>query len=100
MKKVLVTICAVSVSAMLAAASVYAVADGARPQPGTESDSAYTTSVGDQAVTDTAADTAAAGTAAVTNTAANNVTANAAANNSNKKYQSRLGGFLWFLLSV
>ncbi|MGM9937873.1 MAG: hypothetical protein ACI38A_11055 [Candidatus Ornithomonoglobus sp.] len=104
MKKILVTICAVSVSAMLAAASVYASADSVRPQPGTETDSAYTTSAGDQAVTDTAADTAAAGTAGAavtnTNTTANNVTANTAANNTNKKYQSRLGGFLWFLLSV
>lgn len=104
MKKVLITICAVSVSAMLAAASVYAAADGVRPQPGTEADSAYTTSAGDPAVTDTTdgADTNAAGTAGttVTNTTANNVTSGAAASSTNKKYQSRLGGFLWFLLSV
>ena len=102
MKKVLITICAVSVSAMLSAASVYASADSIRPQPGTDTQSSYTTSAGDPAVTNTAADTASAGTTAnaVNNTSANNVASNTAAANTNKKYQSRLGGFLWFLLSV
>lgn len=101
MKKLSVTVCAVSVSAMLAAASVYASADGIRPQPGTEEGSAYTTSAGDQAVTDpNIANTDTAAGSVTANTAANNVTSTAAANNTNKKYQSRLGGFLWFLLSV
>ena len=107
-KRILITICAVSASAVLCTASVFA-SETPRPIPGNGSTTTttatdLTTSSGSQA--DTSATTAPESpqTAVTTSdTVTNNVTQTATtstSNTSNKKYLSKLGGFLWFLLSV
>lgn len=101
-KRVTLAICAAIVSAMIVSAPAFAAADGARQQPGTGENSAYTTSAGDPAVVDQPADansvTSSTGTVTTNSVTAGATTASQG--NTGKKYQSRLGGFLWFLLSV
>lgn len=102
-KKLLVTVCAVSASVTLLTATVSAT-ETARPMPGEDAavTDQYTTSAGDQADVgaDTAANLVTGGTVGQPNTVTTNTAQTASNTAANKKYQSRLGGFLWFLLSV
>lgn len=130
-KKIILSICAISVSAVLVSAS--ALATERRSQPGVPGSSSVSSSVsmsssvGDEDGTSSAANnndngnsntTSSTGgeTSAVSNNvtsaavpSSDNVVVNDTASNvasqavtevSNKKYLSKVGGFLWFLLSV
>lgn len=111
MKKLLAGLCTASVAAMIMTTAAFG-AEGIRPEPGTADSQAYTTSTGDQAVTGTegaegqtittnpATGTTSTSNIVTNNGAANNVTSNTSEAATNKKYQTKLGGFLWFLLSV
>lgn len=100
-KKFLVTICAVSVSATIITASVMAT-EGVRPMPGSDSTVSSTTDSVDTSSGQQADTSAATNVSPITNTGVNTVTQNTTTNttSTNKKYQTRFGGFLWFLLSV
>lgn len=111
MKKFLVTVCAISASATILTASVSA-AETTRPMPG-EGEAVtdqYATSEGDQAdvgtVDNTVAEQPAQGASSAAssvsnvNTVTTNTSTNTTSTTSNKKYLTRMGGFLWFLLSV
>ena len=100
-KRLTMAVCAVSTSIMIMTASVPVFADNFRSGPGnntTASDSADVTgsSSGEAANTGGASDSAAG------NAETNNVTTQTSgtATVNNKKYLSKMGGFLWFLLSV
>ena len=98
-KKLTVAVCAAAITAMISTVAVTA-AETARPMPdssGTTTTQTMNTSSGETGETAAVTATQAPVTNNVVNTA-NNVTTSS--ETSNKKYQSRLGGFLWFLLSV
>lgn len=102
-KKIATAICAVSISSMLVAGAV--LAETPRPQPDSSSSTTttdnITTSAGENGETGGVTTQAPAVNNVVTNnTATNAVTQASNENVSNKKYLSKLGGFLWFLLSV
>lgn len=100
-KKVIVSICAISVSIMVAV-SAYATE---RPQPeagasttvqtNNTASNATTSSSGDEAAQQTPVNNVVSG-----GTTVNAVTQTSNETSSNKKYQTKMGGFLWFLLSV
>lgn len=101
-KRLTIAICAASTVVMLAAAPVLATSEGFRSGP---DDSAAVTDTAntvtnDAAVTEQQNGTVNVNTITTTDTSANSVTAQAANTRANKKYLSKLGGFLWFLLSV
>ena len=99
-KKISVAVCAISVSALLSVACINA-AETPRPMPeGSESATTQnvSTSTGSQA--NTSVTTPETGSSSVTNNMPNTVTQTTNSNVSNKKYLSKVGGFLWFLLSV
>lgn len=99
-KKISVAVCAVSISALFSVACINA-SETPRPMPA-GGNSATTqnvsTSTGSQA--DTTVKTSEKGKTTVNNQVPNTVTQTTTSNVSNKKYLSRMGGFLWFLLSV
>lgn len=98
-KKLTVAVCAAAITAMISTVAVTA-SETARPMPdssGTTTTQTMNTSSGETGETAAVSVTQAPVTNNVVNTA-NNVTTSS--ETSNKKYQSRLGGFLWFLLSV
>lgn len=101
-KRFTIASCAISTAVMLAAAPVLATSEGFRSGP---DDSAAVTDTADTVTNDAAAveqqtDTVNVNTITTTDTSANSVTAQAANTRANKKYLSKLGGFLWFLLSI
>lgn len=101
-KRLTIAICAISTAAMLVAAPVLATSEGFRSGP---DDTAAVTDTANTVTNDAAAveqqnDTVNVNTITTTDTSANSVTAQAANTRANKKYLSKLGGFLWFLLSV
>lgn len=111
-KKSIITICAVSISAMFAATAALAT-DTMRSAPGNTSGTSSVTSdvntttgtsAGTQVGTDTTAASANAGTVNTTTASTGTNTVNTVTNTANtttqKKYLSKMGGFLWFLLSV
>lgn len=102
-KKIATAICAVSISSMLVAGAV--LAETPRPQPDSNSSTTttdnITTSAGETGETgDITTQAPAVNNVVTNNTATNAVTQASNENVSNKKYLSKLGGFLWFLLSV
>lgn len=128
-KKIILSICAISVSAVFVSAAVSATERRSQPGvPDTSSSVSMSSSVGDtngasssaagnddnagsNAISSTggnvssAADNASSAVppssgSVVVNDTASNVTGPAATEISNKKYLSKMGGFLWFLLSV
>lgn len=99
-KKLTIVICAVSASLMLAAAPALATSEGFRSGP---NESAVTTDTAAATTGDASTGTQAAAettTVSTADNAANSVTAQTAGSKANKKYLSKLGGFLWFLLSI
>lgn len=100
-KKLTVAVCAAAITAMISTVAVTA-AETARPMPDgsgtTTTTQTMNTSSGETGETAAVTATQAPVTNNVVNTA-NNVTTSSS-QTSNKKYQSRLGGFLWFILSV
>lgn len=113
-KKIILSIFAVSVSAVLVCGAVSATERRSGPG-GASSSVSISTSAGESSASSTendgesanaissSADNAAASSssAVVVNDAASNVAATQAVTEvSNKKYLSKVGGFLWFLLSV
>ena len=96
-KKITVAICAAAMSLMIAAGS--AMASTARPQPdgsGETTTATMSTSSGQTGETDVnSANTQQNQVSSVVDT-----TQTAASANTERSYQTKLGGFLWFLLSV
>ena len=101
-KRITIAVCAVATAAMLATAPVLATSEGFRSGP---DDTTAVTDTANTVTNDTAAaepqtNTVNVNTITTTDTSANSVTAQAANTRANKKYLTKLGGFLWFLLSV
>lgn len=101
-KKIVTAVCALAISSILMTGAVFAETE----QPMPDSNTTTTTSVSD--ITTSSAETSGATQAPINNVVsnnsvasnANNVTQSSNESVSNKKYLSKLGGFLWFLLSV
>ena len=99
-KKITVAVCAISVSALLSVACINA-AETPRPMPNggeTATTQNVSTSNGSQADTNVTAPQT--NSSSVTNNMSNTVTQPINSTVTNKKYLSKVGGFLWFLLSV
>ena len=101
-KRLTIAICAASTALMLAISPALATSEGFRSGP---DDSAAVTDTANTVTSDATAvdqqsETVNVNTITTTDTSANSVTAQAANTRANKKYLSKLGGFLWFLLSV
>ncbi len=100
MKRITAAVCAAAMALMIGVVSVSA-SETARPQP----DGSGTTTATDTMNTSSgeAGETAPETAEAQNNTIVNNastVTQNTSSGSSERRYQTKLGGFLWFLLSV
>lgn len=100
-KRITVSVCAAAMSLMITAGSAMAAAT-TRPQPdgsGETTQTTINTSAGESGETDVSTATQAPQTNVVDTS--NSVTqTTTASNNEQRSYQTKLGGFLWFLLSV
>ncbi|MBR0366240.1 MAG: hypothetical protein IJH94_05520 [Clostridia bacterium] len=101
-KRITIAVCAALAATMLATAPALATSEGFRSGP---DDTAAVTDTANTVTDDTAAaepqtNTVNVNTITTTDTSTNSVTAQAANTRANKKYLTKLGGFLWFLLSV
>lgn len=105
-KKVAAVVCAASVAAMLTATGVFAV-ENMRSGPGqdTQTQTSMTNSQGEEAAGDAAPAESQTDTSSVTESAQQSNVANITQTTQeqtavSKKYLTKTGGFLWFLLSV
>lgn len=99
-KKITVAVCAISVSALLSVACINA-AETPRPMPnGSETATTQNVSTSNGSQADTNVTAPQTNSSSVTSNMSNTVTQTTNSTVTNKKYLSKVGGFLWFLLSV